>query len=359
MKLKLLVFNILISISLNAQITNTINSNRPGESFGAYSIGKKVFQLETGIYYDNQDHKLLQEKSTGFGAEIDLRYGFFFEQLEFIGEIDYKFDKFTSPYIQENRNAFNGLRLGAKFLVYDPWKKYIQKENIYSWNIRQKFKWRNLLPAVSIYAGANFNVGDNPYTFTTDPIISPKIMVLLQQIIAPRWVITTNIIADKITTDYPSYGYILTVTHGFNRKWSGFVESQGYKSDFYADHILRGGAAYLLKKNLQFDASLGFNFKDTPQVLMAGIGMSWRWDKKHKGTEVKGLEQPLKTALDNYLGIDENGNVVLPETEEENNTNQIESTESENLNPETSSPENETEIEVEHREVEEEELILE
>ena len=116
MKLKLLVFNILISISLNAQITNTINSNRPGESFGAYSIGKKVFQLETGIYYDNQDHKLLQEKSTGFGAEIDLRYGFFFEQLEFIGEIDYKFDKFTSPYIQENRNAFNGLRLGNKFL---------------------------------------------------------------------------------------------------------------------------------------------------------------------------------------------------------------------------------------------------
>ena len=77
-------------------------------------------------------------------------------------------------------------------------KKYIQKENIYSWNIRQKFKWRNLLPAVSIYAGANFNVGDNPYTFTTDPSISPKIMVLLQQIIAPRWVITTYIIADKI-----------------------------------------------------------------------------------------------------------------------------------------------------------------
>jgi hypothetical protein len=45
------------------------------------------------------------------------------------------------------------------------------------------------------------------------------------------WVFVTNIIADYIATDYPSYGYVLTLT-GFNDKWSGFVENQGFKSDF-------------------------------------------------------------------------------------------------------------------------------
>lgn len=350
MKLKFLVFNLLLSLGVSAQITNTINSNRPGESFGAYSIGKKVFQLETGVYYDKQNHELLQEVSNGFGAKLDLRYGFFFEQLEFIGEIDYKFDSFTTPYYKINRNAFNGLRLGAKYLIYDPWKKYVLKENVYSWELRKKFKLRNLIPAVSIYAGANFNVGVNPYTFITDSSISPKVMLLLQQTITPRWVITTNIIADKFTTTYPSFGYILTVTHGFNKNWSGFVESQGYKSNFYADNIIRGGAAYLLKKNLQLDASVGFNFKDTPSIFNGAIGMSWRWDKKHKPIEVKGLEQPKQTPLDLYLGIDENGNVVLPPTEGEPIIEKI---------PSTENPEETTEIEIEERIIEQEELILE
>jgi hypothetical protein len=37
-------------------------------------------------------------------------------------------------------------------------------------------------------------------------------------------------------------------------KWSGFVENQGFKSDFYSDR--RGGVAYLINNNLQIDASI-------------------------------------------------------------------------------------------------------
>jgi hypothetical protein len=48
---------------------------------------------------------------------------------------------------------------------------------------------------------------------------------------------------------FPSY-YTLTLTR-FNDKWSGFVENQGFKSDFYSDAIVRGGAAYLLNKDMR------------------------------------------------------------------------------------------------------------
>jgi hypothetical protein len=48
-----------------------------------------------------------------------------------------------------------------------------------------------------------------------------------------------------------------------------FVENQ--VCDFYSDAILRGGAAYLINNNLQIDASISTNFKDTPTVLY-GIG---------------------------------------------------------------------------------------
>ena len=96
------------------------------------------------------------------------------------------------------------------------------------------------------------------------------------------WVFVTNIIADYVTTDYPSYGYVLTLTKGFNDKWSGFVENQGFKSDFYSDAIVRGGAAYLLNNDMQIDASISTNFKDTPTVLYGGIGFSWRYDANYK-----------------------------------------------------------------------------
>ena len=96
------------------------------------------------------------------------------------------------------------------------------------------------------------------------------------------WVFVTNIIADYVTTDFPSYGYVVTLTRGFNDKWSGFIENQGFKSDFYSDAIVRGGAAYLLNKDMQIDASISTSLKNTPSVLYGGVGFSWRYDANYQ-----------------------------------------------------------------------------
>ena len=168
-------------------------------------------------------------------------------------------------------------------MIYDPFKNYEKKVNVYSWKANQSFNWHQLIPAVSVFAGANFTMVDNPYSFSRDANISPKIMLITQNHLGDgTWVFVTNIIADYITTDYPSYGYVITFTKGFNDKWSGFIENQGFKSDFYSDAILRGGAAYLLNKDMQIDASVSTNFKDTPTVLYGGVGFSWRYDTNYQ-----------------------------------------------------------------------------
>ena len=92
----------------------------------------------------------------------------------------------------------------------------------------------------------------------------------------------TNIIADKVTSKYPSYGIIATITRGFNMRWSGFLEMQSYKSDYYADNIFRSGAAYLVRENIQLDASLAKNIKDTPAILYGSVGLSWRFDSNYE-----------------------------------------------------------------------------
>jgi len=269
------------------QHTDQINSNRPGETMSAFAVGKSVIQVETGIYGIQENHRLLGYDAKGFGLDLTLRYGALLERLEFIADLQYQNEDFTTPYSNTKKSNLKQTVLGAKYLIYDPFKNYERKVNIYSWKANHSFDWHQLIPAVSVFAGANFTMKDNPYHFSPDASISPKAMLITQNHLGDgTWVFVTNIIADYIGTDYPSYGYVLTLTKGFNDKWSGFVENQGFKSDFYSDAILRGGAAYLLNNNMQIDASLSTNFKDTPTVLYGGIGFSWRYDANYKEVRV-------------------------------------------------------------------------
>lgn len=269
------------------QHTDEINSNRPGETMSAFSVGKSVIQVESGIYGITENHSLLGYDGNGFGVDMTLRWGLFMEKLEFIADLQYQYEVLNPAILYPERSAFKQTVLGAKYLIYDPFKNHEKKVNIYSWKANHSFNWRQLIPAVSVFAGANFTMADNPYYFSPDAAISPKIILIAQNHLGDgSWVFVTNIIADYIGTDFPSYGYGITLTKGFNKKWSGFIENQGYMSDFYSDAIVRGGAAYLIHNDLQIDASISTSLKDTPSILYGGIGFSWRFDAKYKEVRI-------------------------------------------------------------------------
>ena len=269
-----------------AQYTDQINSNRPGESMSGFAVGKTIFQVETGIYGIWEDHDVLNYDAKGVGLDLQLRYGAFLEELEFVGDFQYQFDQYNNAIQSYSRNDFRQITLGAKYLIYDPDKNYKPTINVISWKANHKFKWRNLIPAIAAYAGVNLMGKNNPYTFPEDGV-SPKIMAITHNHWG-RWVWVNNIIADKITTDYPSYGLISTLTHGFNDKWSAFAEYQGYDSDYYSDIIFRVGAAHLLNDTMQVDASISKNVKDTPFLLYGGVGFSWRFDADYKDVLLPG-----------------------------------------------------------------------
>ncbi|HEY0046678.1 MAG TPA: transporter [Flavobacterium sp.] len=279
-RLALLLF-ILFAFNASAQFTDVINSNRPGESMSAFSVGKTVIQAELGLYRTDQEHEDLGYESVGYGGDLAVRYGAFFEQLELILEANYMRDRFTSFGEKTNRNGFQHLIIGGKFLIYDPNKNYEKKPNLYSWKANHSFSWREFIPAVGVYAGVNLNLFDSPYHFEDEASLSPKLMLITQNQFG-KWVFVTNIIADKVATNFMGFGYVATVTRGFNPRWSGFLESQGFKDDFYTDVIFRVGAAFLIKENIQVDASIGKNVKDTPSILTGGLGLSWRFDDNYE-----------------------------------------------------------------------------
>ena len=251
MKNLILIAFFLFTLVTSAQYTDVINSNRPGQSVSAYAVGKNVIQAEFGIGFEHQEHTILLTDSNILSTDLALRYGLLFESLEIYYEGSF------------------------------------QKENINysSSQANHKFRLKNLIPAVSVYAGATFVLGDNPY-YLGDATVSPRVMIATQSKISPRVVFISNIAYDRIGTDFPELSYIVSLTHAFrNPKWSIFLENQGIKSDRYADALYRTGLAHLLTPNLQADITFGGSFKDTPTRMFGTLGVSYRLDK-HKDNPI-------------------------------------------------------------------------
>lgn len=280
-----------------AQYTDQINNNRPGQSMGAYAVGKSVFQAESGFSLYKENHSLLETNAFGHAIDLNIRFGLLLERLETIAELTYQNDSYTKNNIVTNRSALNTATFGAKYLIYDPYKNREEKIDIYSWKANHKFKWNSLIPAVAVFGGINLNFSDNPFISLEENLekLSPKIMLVTQNVFDHGVVLVTNIYMDKIGTDYKSLEYIITLTKGFNDKWSGFIENKGVKGDYYSDMIFRTGAAYLVSDDFQIDASITTNFKNTPSIYYGGVGFAWRFDANYNEFRYK-KETPEKTS---------------------------------------------------------------
>jgi hypothetical protein len=249
-----------------------------------------VAQLELGPYLVKEKHTPLHYEVSGFGVDFSARYGFLLEELELNLEGTYQNDTFTDNRStissETSRSNFKNLTLGAKYLVFDPLKNAEEdKPNLYSYWANKQFKWNSLIPAVAVYAGANYDTKNNPYTAPDVEGFSPKVAVISQNNFAGGWVFVINLIKDRIGSDFSDFQYILTLTHSFNPQWVIFGEAHGIKSDFYADNLFRFGGAYLWSKDFQLDTAVTLNTKDTPSVFSVNFGASYRLDF-HKDKEI-------------------------------------------------------------------------
>ncbi len=279
----LTVVCLIFTTSAFSQYTEVINSNRPGVSRSAFSVGTNVVQFEVGPYFIKEKRTpATRYEVSGWGVDFAARYGFFKEELEVNIEGTYQNDTktiFTSLQSDQKRAHNKTFAIGAKYLVFDPNKNAEEeKPNIYSYHANRRFKWKSLVPAIAVAAGINYDAKNNPYVAPGVEGISPRVALITQNNFAGGWVFVMNFMKERIGTDQSDFQYILTLTHSFNPKWVVFGEAQGIKSDFYADNLFRFGGAYLLSKDLQFDTALTFNTKDTPSVFSVNFGASYRLD---------------------------------------------------------------------------------
>ena len=347
-----LILGFLAFNNMYSQYTESINTYRPGTSQGAFSVGKNVVQGEAGIGISRERHSIFDNKTRGFEFQYMFRAGLVLPQLEFNLQGSYLNQKITENVGDSTgpftRSGFTSNTLGAKYLIYDPYKYgIVNKIDIRSWKANKRFSFKKLIPAVSAYLGANFsstksdfahhNNSDNRAT-EIQSSISPKIIISAQNNWTEDLVFVSNFVFDEITTEFLDFRFILTTTYNFKGKWAILGEYELANSQIYKDHIFRAGGTYLLDNDLQLDASISSNVKDTPYKFVANVGISYRLDfhkpqddVRIKTGELKEIEEDIdqiKKDIEDglldpsvmkgkYKGVDLESYVEEEETQEE------------------------------------------
>ena len=300
MKKHLIIFLILAPLVLSAQYTETINSNRPGTSHGAFSVGKDVLQFELGISQLSLNHKYLNNSSVkGNSINYNVRYGLHFENLELFLKgafVKREIKNFTINgrfFTSRDEKFFNEHKIGLKFLVFDPFKnKKWHGENLYSWKAQRRIKLTDLIPAISVFSGGDFVLVDHiqyddhfyrtkqqQYLYPDQAAFSPFFGIATQNHFQGKWVLVNNVSIENLVGEYSNINYLFTLTHNLtNPKWSIFVEFQHFDNQIYSDNLVKFGIANLLSKNSQIDFNVGGSLKDTPTYSYFDLGFSQRID---------------------------------------------------------------------------------
>ena len=261
-----------------AQYTNVINSNRPGLSESPYSIGTRVYQLETSLFYRETNKYPTFYRPQSYGVDFLLRSSFLNEKLEFNINLAYQNEEvgfqnsFNSSY---QKTGISKLISAAKYLVFE--KKYEDKsKEIRSWVARNSFDWKRLIPSVAIYAGANTGIPDNIYKTNS---FSPKVGVLLQNDLSDNFNIITNIFYDRIGTELPELSYIITATYSYKPRWSVFFENQTMFDKYQYQSNIGTGIAFLFNRNLQLNSSFRLLADGKSSGFYSSLGASYRLDR--------------------------------------------------------------------------------
>ena len=278
-RLHLFVISFFIgSVTVFAQYTDVINSNKPGFSESPYSVGKGVYQFESNVFLRNTAITSTFSKPQSLGIDLLFRTSFFLDKLELNAQLTYQKDKvafkniFTSQYFT---SGLSNMTIGAKYLVYQQAYKDKSKE-IRSWKRKNAFDLARLIPSVAVYLGMNTDFVNDIHKTGS---ITPKMGLLLQQNLTQDFNVITNFYYNNIGTDFAQYSYIITLTQSFSNRWSAFFENQMVFQKDQDNLDLGAGLAYLYSRNLQFNTSARLLFEGKTQGYYAGLGVSYRINK--------------------------------------------------------------------------------
>lgn len=226
-----LIMTFQLGISFGQQ-SEIINTDRPDQSDGTYTLTKKYLQIENGITALNGS----------FQNNLMLRYG-----ITNSTEIRLLFD------FEKNSQSLGLTPIGL--------------------SLKQKLvRGNEIIPDITFVTYLrNGNLASKDFR---DANYSYSLLLAFQNTINDNFSIGYNLSSNNINNNI---GFTTSLGYSFNKKITAFVE---YFSQFNTlqlpEHNVDGGLLYIHKNNLQFDIAIGKSLTASNNLLYLTTGISYK-----------------------------------------------------------------------------------
>lgn len=241
---------VLLCNPIFCQYAENIESGRPGQAFGPTTVGAGVLQIQSG--FDFAGSELPGQENRELRTNHFLRLGIS-ERFEFNSLIEYKnlsVDTTGSP---------------GKTIGFSP---------LYSGFTIHAVDGQTWIPDLTFHAGLYFPTGANEFR-VSDP--APQILLITGHNLTNALSFTTNW---GLNWDGSSAGaawkYILNLAISLPHGIGLFVENYGTGDQGELSTWFDGGAAWIIKSNLQLDLFAGYGKNGEQKDFFVSAGLSWR-----------------------------------------------------------------------------------
>lgn len=249
------LFGFIIYTPIFAQYQETIASDRPGQSNSPYTVGKMVFQLQTGIQFGggNGDNY----KRNDFELPAFIRFGIT-DKIEVNTLWGFRNSK-TERFFETTSSGLNVANFGLRFNIFEETEKAPAVG--FEFTYKTKMIGEDFRPD---YPATKFNI-----------MASKGISDLLS--------LTANLGADfNGNSSQPNGFYTLNLVLSVTDELSVFFENYSFFNGDYFDTYFDFGGAYVLNPHLQLDLYGGFGYNNDIFDYFVSGGVSYRIVKWRK-----------------------------------------------------------------------------
>jgi len=255
-KRNLLLFGFLVvAVAAKAQYNETIRSGRPGQAIVPFTVGKGVFQNQSGIQF--RELRLSESTLEEQSGESVFRVGLL-EQFELGAQVSYLRSRWSATTETMEQNGIDGLSIRAR-------------SNI--------FQGKGIIPSIGWQVNVGLPVVSENYN---QDHLYPKITFMTGQSLLDWLSLTTNagLAWNGFSADPTSF-YIFNFGFSASDKLGFFAEHYATIAQSSWNPRFDAGAAYLINNNIQLDISGGYHTdSDIESDFFVSTGVSWRLKRK-------------------------------------------------------------------------------
>jgi len=252
MRLKILFLFFALPLIAHSQYSETIRTGRPGAAMGAFTVGHKVFQIQTGANFGRMAWGADQKIPTAHTIVV-LRYGIL-ERLEVSGLIAYSKNGLSDlENFELDQQGVSAAQIGFRVNIRDG---------------------QGSGPNIGFQSRLKLNILSEDFDQARLATVS---MLAVTQKLGNKVGLAANLGISWTggEEDDPFGLYALNFSMPINRKVSVFIENFGVIRDQFETRF-DTGLGYLINNNFQLDTSIGYGNNHGVEDMFVDFGFSWR-----------------------------------------------------------------------------------